>query len=436
MSDTTVSEPLPLPTPIAGPEPCGPDLEAAFDPDFMNLVAKLQGELPASYLGYAYPSSEEDRVVIDFQAVFRELGAVTTRTHDLRLLSLQARFQILQGNLQAIGETLLLMAGLVDGYWDEVHPRAEGGTMDLRRNELAALDAPVVMFAMQYAPVCENRRVGVICVRSFMYAQGKAKPREGEKAESERTLAEAIQAADEDEIGPAREGVDNALAAVARIRAKWAASDDDTPPLDKLHDALAGVRALIEIGKPATATATATETAGAETDAPGAAAMPVAGAIATHAAAAAALQALAGYFARAEPSSPALPLIDQAVALRGKSFFQAIKALLPKQAEQASFKIGGHAIFDLSLSAAESSKSDRPESDEKGEDGAGPPRVIGSRREAIGVMGEVTAFYKRNEPSSPVPWLLERASGLADRDFMSLLGDVLPKAALRDADKG
>ena len=41
------------------------------------------------------------------------------------------------------------------------------------------------------------------------------------------------------------------------------------------------------------------------------------------------------------------------------------------------------------------------------------------------------------EPSSPVPMLCERARAFAERDFMAVLRDVLPKAALKDigADK-
>ena len=79
---------------------------------------------------------------------------------------------------------------------------------------------------------------------------------------------------------------------------------------------------------------------------------PAAGGITGTAEVGGALEALSRYFARAEPSSPARPLIDQAAQLRGKSFYEALQALLPKAAEQAAFKIGSGAVFELALSRA------------------------------------------------------------------------------------
>jgi type VI secretion system protein ImpA len=47
-------------------------------------------------------------------------------------------------------------------------------------------------------------------------------------------------------------------------------------------------------------------------------------------------------------------------------------------------------------------------------------------------MQNVAAFYRSAEPSSPIPLLLERAAGMADRDFLSLLKDMLPVLVRRD----
>jgi type VI secretion system protein ImpA len=43
---------------------------------------------------------------------------------------------------------------------------------------------------------------------------------------------------------------------------------------------------------------------------------------------------------------------------------------------------------------------------------------------------------QRAEPSSPVPYLLERAKTLATRDFVSLLHDVLSEEAIAALKKG
>ena len=36
-------------------------------------------------------------------------------------------------------------------------------------------------------------------------------------------------------------------------------------------------------------------------------------------------------------------------------------------------------------------------------------------------------YYKKNEPSSPVPLLLKRAKGLVNKDFSELMQDLSPK---------
>ena len=43
---------------------------------------------------------------------------------------------------------------------------------------------------------------------------------------------------------------------------------------------------------------------------------------------------------------------------------------------------------------------------------------------------------QKAEPSSPVPYLLERARNLATRDFVSLLHDVLSDEAIAALKKG
>lgn len=51
---------------------------------------------------------------------------------------------------------------------------------------------------------------------------------------------------------------------------------------------------------------------------------------------------------------------------------------------------------------------------------------INSREDAIRVLDMVSNYFKRNEPSSPVPLLLERAKRLVAKDFMEILRDLTP----------
>jgi type VI secretion system protein ImpA len=58
----------------------------------------------------------------------------------------------------------------------------------------------------------------------------------------------------------------------------------------------------------------------------------------------------------------------------------------------------------------------------------GIPWEIRSRRDVVGALDRICDFYKRSEPSSPVPFLLRRARRLVEMDFMEVIGDLAPDA--------
>lgn len=53
---------------------------------------------------------------------------------------------------------------------------------------------------------------------------------------------------------------------------------------------------------------------------------------------------------------------------------------------------------------------------------------IRSREDAIRMMDKISEYFRRHEPSSPVPLLLQRAKGLVAKDFMEILKDLTPDA--------
>lgn len=54
--------------------------------------------------------------------------------------------------------------------------------------------------------------------------------------------------------------------------------------------------------------------------------------------------------------------------------------------------------------------------------------AIRSRDDAIRALDAVCEFFKRNEPSSPIPLFIERAKRLVSKDFLEVLADVVPDA--------
>jgi type VI secretion system protein ImpA len=61
-----------------------------------------------------------------------------------------------------------------------------------------------------------------------------------------------------------------------------------------------------------------------------------------------------------------------------------------------------------------------------GEAGAAGP--VKSRQDAIRALDAVADFFKRTEPSSPIPLFLARAKRLVSKDFLEVLADIAPEA--------
>jgi type VI secretion system protein ImpA len=54
--------------------------------------------------------------------------------------------------------------------------------------------------------------------------------------------------------------------------------------------------------------------------------------------------------------------------------------------------------------------------------------IISSRQDAIAALDAVADFFRRTEPSSPIPLFLARAKRLVSKDFLEVLADIAPDA--------
>jgi type VI secretion system protein ImpA len=51
---------------------------------------------------------------------------------------------------------------------------------------------------------------------------------------------------------------------------------------------------------------------------------------------------------------------------------------------------------------------------------------VSSREDVLRALDRVCEYYRRQEPSSPVPVLLERAKRLVGMDFLAIIKDLAP----------
>lgn len=56
---------------------------------------------------------------------------------------------------------------------------------------------------------------------------------------------------------------------------------------------------------------------------------------------------------------------------------------------------------------------------------------IRTRDDAIRLLQQAAEFFRKTEPSSPIPYFVDRAIRLVDRNFMGLLSDLVPDAVPR-----
>jgi type VI secretion system protein ImpA len=426
--------------PLSEADPCGPDLDLAGDTDYLNFFAQAEGILPSSFFSSA-DGRPFDRSSVDLPAQMQAIPPLWNRSRDLRLLVMRARLSILDRDIGGFAVSIAAIAHWLEMFWDDVHPRAAGGDLSTRASALWALDLPTVVFPLQYAPLFERRRVGVATYRAWMIATDEVKPRPGEHKYSSAALTESIADAPSEDLAAVRGHVAMLRTSLSRIRnvcltRGWPFGLDNLIALaDKLH-AFIDPRAAREeesVTQPVE-----------DDDAPSAAKdadarMAATVAPTSLAEAQQALAAIVAYYIRCEPSSPALPLIRQAHQLIGKSFFEVMGILLPTQLDKAFFQIGADQVFELPIGKLAKLAEPAPPPDAAGlsgsgtapDSGAAQPYRIDSRSQAITLLEQIQRFFRHAEPSSPVPMLCERARALAERDFMSVLREVLPKAALK-----
>jgi type VI secretion system protein ImpA len=439
--------------PMPGADPCGPDLDVEGDADYLNFFAQVEGILPTSFFD-PLDGKPFDRTMIDINGQLAAIKPLLARTRDIRLLIVQARLLILNRDLAGFAVNVAAAAQWLDTFWDEIHPRAQGGDLTARSMAIAALDVPTVVFPLQYAPLFEVRRVGPITYRGLMIATEEVKPRSGEPKLASAAIMDARSDADPAVLAAARKHVAMLKTALERIRNAFA-MHSASAGLENLPALVAKIHAFIDPNAANVAAAAADAEAGAadgqQVQQDGASGKSAGAAPTSLAEASEALAAIADYYSRREPSSPTLPLVRQAHQLIGKSFIEIISILVPAHLEKAAFQIGADQFFELPVGKLSKLSDGAAVATSPGaSDGAGPetnaaqpargalPRYrVESRSQAVALLDQVQRYFRHSEPSSPVPMLCERARAFAERDFMGVLRDVLPKAALKNiaADK-
>lgn len=438
-----------LAEPVSDDAPCGPNLETADDPDFIDYYFDAETRLPERYFtpGLKTESGEgtDDRLFdqksVDLKKEQKNITALLERSRDLRLLSLLARFAILAGKITVFADAVEGIALLLDTYPADVHP-VMGKSATNRRMPLDDLGTAVtVTIPLQYVSLTGQPDV---TYRRYLVATGKSQPRAGEEEISVSQITDAIaESGARKHVETVFGSLQRAVNAMERIKLVCRAHESApfTPTFDNTVSLAVEMiemlgQVLPELGgisKPAPPADAPEEKATA--DAP-AAASPVqaardtgsaASSVPGPAAAKAVLQAVEQYFARREPSSAAVLLITQARLLIGRPLIEALETLLPEHSKNAVIDFGKETGFALSIDRLRSLSSEIPQGPGE-EEPQEIPQIpqINSRLDVGTQIRGVIEYYRLNEPASPIPILLRRANEYLEKDFNAIVAELLP----------
>jgi type VI secretion system protein ImpA len=250
------------------------------------------------------------------------------KSKDLRVLAFLGSAVLRTDGFPAFSDTLSVAARWLEMYWNQVHPVVSEDAI-LRRNALNCFADPMgVVDGLRRLPLVTSRVHGAVSLRDIDIATGQVVPKDGEP----------------------RPGEDQINAAFAEIPADG---------LVALHQSAAG--------------------------------------------AVAALKTIEGQM-RDAAGSEAAPQFDtlSAPLVKLERFLGAQLALRP--GHEAAPAEGGAPGVTMRVGA------------------------IGSRQDAIAALDAVAEFFRRTEPSSPIPLFLARAKRLVSKDFLEVLADIAPDA--------
>lgn len=318
-------------TPIGEASPCGDDLE--YDPDFIALVAAAQGKPEQQFGDTVIPAVEPE-----WRAVAEQSAAILRRSKDVRVAVLLLRAATRMQGVAGFVAGLQLLNGLLDTFWDGIHPKLDADDDNdptMRLNALAPFcDENQTMLRDLYdAQVGMAPGVGPVRVRDIAVAHNVLDAVGGEATHSASQLQggiEAIQASHPELLQAAT----NVPALIDRLQAllveRTGRADviDLTPlrtvarVLKKACDAVAGDPE--EAAADANAEADGSQAAG--TTARPAAAR---GEIQSRQDAVQMLDRVIRYLEQSEPGNPAPLLIERAKKLIGVSFLEIMANLAP-----------------------------------------------------------------------------------------------------------
>jgi type VI secretion system protein ImpA len=325
--------------PVSDAEPAGPNLE--YDRDFATLERMSQGK-PERQMGDQVLAAEDP----DWKALGQGAVALLGRSKDLRAAIHLTRSALRTSGLAGFSEGVHLVRELLERYWDGVHPRLDADDDNdptMRMNTLASLADSATLSALRSAPLVTARGLGSVSLRDFLVATGEVPAVPGQATPDMTTIEATFDGVDFDAlmattnaVSAAREDV---LAIEALLGDKVGAAQSAN--LSRLSGTLEQARkhlaSRVERRSPVIEPDDTAEIQMAQSDGDGQASSGAGrgtGPIRSRDDVVKALDVIAAYYQKFEPSSPVPLLLARAKKLARMSFVDIMKNMAPDAMSQ------------------------------------------------------------------------------------------------------
>jgi type VI secretion system protein ImpA len=308
--------------PITADQPCGENLEdtpllASFDAFrlFGNQTPFDPAKLP------------------DWDEIKTLAIEGLARSKDLRMLAHLGTALLRTDGLPAFCQTIQVASRWLETNWPTTYPLIDEDAI-VRRSALNCFADPMaVIDGVRRAPLVAHRQIGRFSLRDVEITTGQVTPAEGDSRPDEAQINAAFLAVPLEELKGLSQAVLDALAALKHIdqQMRQEAGTEAAPTFEPLTVQFSKIDKLLRTQLGARPDTEAIE----EVVEDGAQARPNLKAIASREDAVRALDAVADFFRRAEPSSPVPLLVDRAKRLVSKNFLEVLEDLAPGGLDQA-----------------------------------------------------------------------------------------------------
>jgi len=331
--------------PAPSEPPSGPNLQ--YSAEYTNLERAAVGKPERQVGGLIVPAEPPD-----WRALIEQARTLLASSKDLRIAVTMTRALVEVEGFGGLADGLALVRGLVERYWESLHPQLDaedGNDPTIRVNALAALTHREMLQTIRGAPLVVSKAFGTVTLKALEAAAGPRPPEKkpaagtdgkGAAGASNIPNAAAIEAAfqqvsEETLLGSAATLARCSQEAAGLAKA-WSerlpsAGPDFTELLRVLRQADHAVKSRVELrrgdsdGAPSPGRTDGATQAGGESSA-GA----LRGEVRSRDDVLRAIDAICAYYARAEPSSPVPLLLQRGRRLVTMSFVDIVKDMVPE----------------------------------------------------------------------------------------------------------